>query len=504
MIKFSKLIVYLGLFFSVLLSANGQTEEKNVKVSQTLHELQDDLNVIVNDPTFNNATIGVCVQSLKTGEYFYRHEENKVLLPASNVKLLTTSAALEYLGKDFTFTTGVYLDGTLKKGGEFVGNVIIRGAGDPTMSEYFYEEPQEIIEKWANALDSIGVRSIRGDIIGDDSYFDHQSWGVGWAWDDISYPFSAQVSALSFNDNIVELVVSSGNKVGDAAEVFVQPENVYLTINNHVKTVSAGGGTDLNAVRKGYSSVVDLTGTFAYDSSGVRKPISVSVTVDNPALFTVSLFKQALEKREIKIRGGMFDSEEWGDKINYAELRLACTHTSPPLSEVIKVINTMSHNLASEMLMKTLAKETSGIGSFEKGVEKLKQYSSQAGISPENIALVDGSGLSRLNLLSAKQFVTLLGYVHRSEYRGIFYESLAIPGEKGTLSARMKNTRAEHSVHAKTGSMNNTCSLSGYVTTRDDEALAFSIILNNFTVPQSLARNLQDLLCMRLASFSRK
>jgi D-alanyl-D-alanine carboxypeptidase/D-alanyl-D-alanine-endopeptidase (penicillin-binding protein 4) len=495
------------LFLVALSTISVAQEEKGAKAesisAMALRELKTDLDIIVGDPNFRNAIVGANVVSLQKNEPLYQYNESKSLVPASNLKLITTAAALEYLGSDFTYTTTVFLDGTIRRG-EFSGNVFVRGAGDPSMSTFYMDNPVEILERWAEVFDSLGIRTIRGNIIGDDSYFDDKTWGPGWAWDDILYPFSAQVSALSFNDNKIDFTIRPGRSAGEPAIVTMYPDNAYMTVINNVLTVAPGEPTSIHPLREAYSNVIELTGTIELDTTGRAHPIVQPVTVDDPTQFMMGLFKQTLEDRGIRVQGGVFDIAEWDDVVKYTELRPICYYTSPPLRQIIRTVNITSHNLAAEMVLKTIAKEVTGIGSFEKGTEVLRNYAAQYGISQESVSIVDGSGLSRLNLLTPRQITLLLGAMYRSRYRNDYIASLAVPGQPGTLASRMKGSRAEQNVFAKTGSLENVCSLSGYVFSRDKEPLAFSIILNNFTVPQSLARNLQDLFIMRLASFSRK
>lgn len=495
--------------YSLPLSAQGekgpQAPPNKVEkpVLTPLQELKTDLDIIVNDPNFRNAVIGVHVVSLQKNDVLYKANESKSLIPASNMKLLTTAAALEYLGPDFTYTTTVFLDGSVRRG-EFSGNIFVRGAGDPSMSTFFLANPMDIFERWADALDSLGIRAIRGNIIGDDSYFDNTTWGPGWAWDDILYPFSSQISALSFNDNKVDFLLVPGNAPGTPASVTMQPNNAYMTVINNVITGQIGETTNILPIREAYSNVVELTGSLELDTTGTPTPLLQTVTVDNPTQFMMSLFKQTLENRGIRVQGGVFSIAEWDDRVNYTSLSPLCYYTSPPLRQIVHIINTNSHNLAAEMLLKTMAKEITGTGSFDKGSEVLRNFVAQYGIPQESVSIADGSGLSRANLLTPRQITTVLAAMYRSRYRADFINSLASPSQPGTLATRMQGTRAEQNLQAKTGSMGHVCALSGYVTSRDKEPLAFSLILNNFTVPQSLARNLQDLFVMRLASFQRK
>lgn len=486
-------------------SDTTKVEKRQVRFSP-VRELQMDIDALLGASELSNANIGVAVLAIENGEYFFRRNETKNYIPASTLKALTTAAALEILGKDFRYSTKIYLDGEPTKNGEFVGNVIVRGVGDPTMSSYFFPDPLEILEDLAQKLDSLGIRSIRGNIIADDSYFDNNYYASGWAYDDMMYPYSAQVSALSFADNKVDFQIYPSLAIGQLSKITMSPDNTYIHVVNKVLTAPSDSPEILIPYRDPISNSIELRGKIPMEAKGVGEIIGskLSVTIDNPTLYFLNLFKQTLEKHGIRIRGALFNIDDWNMKISYNLLQPICEHTSPPLSEIIAVINKFSHNLCAEMLLKTIGKETTGIGSFAKGIEQVKKFAIRQGIPSDNINIVDGSGLSRLNLISPQNQVTLLSSVYRSDKRDVFLESLATPGAQGTLRGRMTQSRAEKNVKAKTGSMNNVSAICGYITTRDQEPLAFSIIANGFTVPENIIHNLQDLICMRLASFTRK
>jgi D-alanyl-D-alanine carboxypeptidase/D-alanyl-D-alanine-endopeptidase (penicillin-binding protein 4) len=469
-----------------------------------LRELQSDIDALLANPDFANAFIGMAVQSIESGEYMYRRNEAKNFLPASSLKLLTTAAALEYFGPDFRYTTRVFLDGEMQANGEFVGNIIVRGSGDPSLSSFFYDDPMDIIESFSKKLDSLGIRTIRGNIIGDAAYFDDVHFGPGWAWDDEIYPYSAQVAALAFNDNKVDIIIYPSKIPGEPARAVVEPENSYVRVMNNVVTGGVMEVTEITPIREQHSNIIELQGKIAADTSRNVSPYTLSITVDDPTLFFLNMLKQSLESRKIRFRGALLDGNDWNERIDYTQLSPVAEHVSPPLLKIVQVTNTFSHNLCAEMLLKTIAKESSGEGSFLKGADQLKRFAATIGISPESMIVVDGSGLSRMNAMTPQQFVTLLAAMYRSENSKDFQASLAVPGAPGTLRGRMTQSRAEKSVKAKSGSLTGISTLCGYVTTRDNEVLAFAIMINNYTVPDSLARNLQDLLCMRLASFSRK
>lgn len=484
---------------ALLLQAQTETS-----ATRTVGELQQEFTALLNDSLLNSASVGVYIASLKTKEVLFARNEQKAMTPASNMKVVSTVSAMDFLGADFTYTTTLFLDGLLKKSnGEFVGNVIIRGAGDPSLSSYFYADPLAILRQWCGVLDSLGVRSIRGNLVGDDSYFDDDPWGTGWSWDDVPYSYSAQMSALSFNDNSVEVIVKPAFSVGQPAEITVNPPTNYVTISGAVRTVPRDSAASVSITRQAYSNIIHVSGTIAADTSdnGIRK---AEIAVDNPTLFTVSLFKKMLEEQGITVRGGMFDAKQWGDKIAYAEMRPVCYHTSPPLKDIVRIINTVSHNLCAEQVWRTAAKEFSGKGNADKAADMTKQFGTKNGVAFKGAYLADGSGLSRFNLISPKQMADILAAAYNSKNRAAFMRSLAVPGERGTLQNRFKSTLAEKNLKAKTGTLTGVSSLSGYITTRDQEPLVFSLIFNGYTTPSSVVRAFQDIICLRLASFSRK
>ena len=502
-------ILIMTALLSFTLNAEEQTGSLTIRDSVDFYknpvkELRGDLKSIIDNPDFANALIGVSVISLEKGEYFFKHNENKNFIPASTQKLLTTFSAISILGGDFKYSTKLFLDGELKDNGEFIGNLIIRGSGDPTLSKYYHKDPVKIMESWINKLDSMGIRSIQGNIIGDDRYFDNVFYGPGWAWDDMLYPFSSQVNSLSFNDNKIDVYIFQGDSVGETTNIEVYPPNSYIRIINNIKTGKPEALTNIIPVRETGTNLIELSGVISYDSTDKRNYEKIQITIDNPTLFFLNVFREVLESRQIRFRGALLDVDDLNTKVNYRNLRSFIEYESPELSEIIKIINRVSHNLGAEMLLKTVAKENTGIGSFETGTQVIEEFLSKNGVNTNNIVIVDGSGLSRMNLFTPNYLITILSSIYRSQYKNVMLNSLARPGKKGTLERRLTRSLATDKVFAKTGSMNNVSTICGYVVTRDGEDLAFAIMFQNFTVPSSLAKNLQDLILMRLTSFTRE
>ena len=483
-----------------------------------LGDLERDLTDIFNDPRFSNATWGVCIQSMETGEYFFQLNDMKSLLPASNFKLFTTAEAVSLLGSDFRYTTqlittGRVLDGTLH------GDLIIRGAGDPTLGSQLAfpdSSPNFIFDTWADSLRKRGITRIDGSIIGDDSYFTEDLYPNGWAIEDMPYYYAMQTTALAFDENQIEVSVSPGLSKGSVVRYELEPNTNYVTVDNHGITrqdsiVLKRRHLPDSVIATGTTSI-DITRDIGTNSISVRGEIPLSapvtseqISVENPTLYAASVFREALEEHGIEIAGKTHSIRELTKPIPYLKARMLASYVSPPLSDVIAIMNKHSDNLYAEEIFRTVAKEIGGEGSWQRGVEVMKKYLASVEIDTARVSINDGSGLSRMDLITAQQMVSLLHGVHdRPKLFAVFYPSLSIMGLDGTLSSRLKDTRAEGNVHAKTGFLTGVRSISGYLTTRDGEMLAFSIIGNNFTVPVSQANNLQDLVLLRLVNFSRK
>jgi len=469
-----------------------------------LTRLQGQLEMLFADPAFSNAFWGVLIQSAETGEIIFSHNQDKSFVPASNMKLFTTAVALMKLSPEFCYTTKLYGLGEVDDEGTLRGPLVIEGSGDPTISGRFHQGMiTATFQAWAESLSSWGVRVIAGDIIGDDDVFDDQYMGWGWSWDYQTEWYAAQISGLSFNDNCVDISIRPGEHVGDLARMDLRPATSYITVNNALRTCQHLWEGQWEIHRHPESNLVDLVGCIALEDQGYEGWF----TVHNPTLFTVTVFKEVLSARGIQVTGQAVDIDDM-DKASLAGYKEIwsplAVHTSPPLGEIIKVINKRSQNYYAEQLLKTLGVVFQGQGSFSSGVQVVKESLSELGISPSQFVMVDGSGLSRHNFITPRQLVTLLGHMIRHRYFSYFWDSLPIAGLDGTIGLRMRRTAAQEKVWAKTGYVDRVRALSGYVSSLDGEMFIFSMMVNNYTAPTSLAEDVQDRACQLLASFSRR
>ncbi|MEJ2614898.1 MAG: D-alanyl-D-alanine carboxypeptidase/D-alanyl-D-alanine-endopeptidase [Ignavibacteriaceae bacterium] len=494
-------LFFLFFLFNVLLFAQEKSNDTLIVPQYsgtTIKDFWKELDDIFNDPNFDNANWGVVIQSLETGEYFYRRNANKLFIPASDLKLFTTASALILLGPEYCFSTNILMDGKMD-GSVLDGDLIVKGRGDPTISGRFYNDDKyKVFKDWADSLSQIGIDEITGNIIGDDDSFDNLGLGKGWAWDDASYWFSAPSGAISFNDNVVDIVVKVNNEK-NIPVITTSPSTKYIVFINNVSVVPDDSTTSVNVYRQSGTNIVNVFGT-------IRKQDSVKtyVTVNNPTQYSMVVLKSVLQKKDISVDGFAMDIDDISKSPSEKNLKHLFTYYSPPLKEIIKVINKNSENFYSEQLLKTIGLEEDGFGSADYGVKAEDMVFREMGILPEGMNIVDGSGLSRLNLVSPHQIVTLLNYMFKSKYFIPFFNSLPIAGVDGTLGKRMKKTKAENNLRAKTGTHIGVSSISGYVYTLDNEPVSFSIIANNYNVPVKIAENIEDLVCLRLANFKRK
>lgn len=493
-----KHVVWVSFAIVVYLFLACSQHPSAIEKFDSLSELRYMLEELFSDPAFYTAHWGVAIQSLDTGEFFYLRNERKGFMPASNMKLFTTAAALVKFGPDFTLQTHVYANGTINNG-VLYGDLILRGMADPALSGRYYDgDMTYVFRAWVDSLKEAGIQKIDGRILGDDSYFEDQRLGDSWSWDYLSDYYAAQISALTFNDNCVDIIFTPGESAGEPTTFRLEPDTDYITVENHVMTADRVEGTEIDLYRQQGKNRVVCTGTLSKKTQRHRE----WVTVENPALYTAKIFRSVMLEHGISV-GKAMDINELDDDYDYDYSQRVAIHQAPPLYEIVKTVNKVSQNLFAELLLRVLGKEYGGKGCAEKGETVAKEWFATIGINPDEIFMADGSGLSTINMVSPQGVTELLRAMRQHPYGRYYYQSLPIAGVDGTIADRMQGTAAENNVHAKTGYIDRVRALSGYVTTMDGEELCFSMIVNNYTVPTSLCNAKQDLVCEWLANFSR-
>jgi D-alanyl-D-alanine carboxypeptidase/D-alanyl-D-alanine-endopeptidase (penicillin-binding protein 4) len=461
--------------------------------------LKADLASYYGAPIFQNAVWGVLVKSLSTGETLFSLNPGTLLMPASNMKVVTMAAAAERLGWDFTFTTKIAATGPVE-GGVLKGDLVVVGSGDPSLGGRPTDGPG-IVERWADQIRARGITRVEGRIIGDDNVFDDEGLGQGWAWDYLAYGYATPVGGLSFNENVVRLTFAPGAAAGDPVAVAAQPGGSGLELDAAVTTAAADGRADVNVARRPGSRALGVSGSVPAG----RTNVSQTVSVENPTEFLVNAFRQALAARGVEVAGGAVDVDDLPAPPDLAGAETLVSYTSPPLSQIGKVLLKVSQNLYADTLLKAVARPASGgPATTDEGRKAVRAVLESWGIAPNQYLMADGSGLSRYNYLTANLLVTVLTRMYADD-RHIepFVNALPVAGVDGTISGRMKDTKAQANARAKTGSIANARALSGYVTSAEGEPLVFSMIVNNFNVPQSEADAIIDRAVVRLAEFRR-
>ena len=568
--------------------------------AQSLHA---EIDALLNVEWLRYGYCGVVVRDLQTGETLYKRDSERMLIPASNMKLLVTAAALHRLGPDYRFRTRVWMRGTLLPDGTLQGDLILQGLGDATLE-------MRGLETLAQQVRQAGVQRVQGYLLYDDSWLDAERYGFGWSSDDEPFGYQAQMSALCAERNAVRLYAKPATQVGQPAQLRLEPATDYVALVNRTRTVERGAAnTGIRATRTRARNQIIVDGTLPLGSEEV---FVGRYAVENPSRYAAHLFRQALQaagvvvergivpnlwkiddpllkvppasrgnpaahstvplakrgephalqsvplaKRGEPAGGGRFalsaslakqgephalqsvplakrgEPAGGGQFVNFdravgltrqthnplwsaeaklqhsaeaerphaihavwkrgdAGVTLLAEHLSPPLREVVALINKPSDNLITEITLKTLGKEVRGEGTAAAGVQVLREFLQSAGLEMGAVHIVDGSGLSRINGVSPENFVRLLEYMHRSPHAEAFRESLPVYGVDGTLRNRLRGTPVQGNGYAKTGSLNRVSSLSGYLRTKSGRWLAFSIVMNAYNASGTDARALQD------------
>lgn len=452
-----------------------------------------DIDALLAAPALEHGYWGVLIRSLKNDETLYSVNAKRLMMPASNMKIVTLAAAADRLGWNYTYETKVFAAGRIDAG-VLQGDLIVVGSGDPSVGE-----SPDVLGAWAEQLKARGLRVIAGRIIGDDNAFDDDGLGFGWSWDDLPDDYAAGVSALQFNENAVRVTVAPGTAAGDWAAISVSPSASGLAIESQLTTSAAGTTPAITARRLPGSARLNLQGTVPFGAA----PVTRIVSVDNPTQFFVNALRRALIDHGIDVRGAAVDIDDIRDAPAHSDAAPLMSHRSPPLSTLAIRLMKVSQNLYAETLLKTLAAGTTR--ATAQAGQAIAQTALQAwGVGPDGLIQRDGSGLSRYDYVTPEALVTILTHVDRqTSLKGPFEETLPIAGRDGSLSNRMKGTAAEGNARAKTGSMSNVRGLSGFVTTADGEPLVFSILANNFEAAPDTITRTADAIVVRLAEFRR-
>lgn len=500
--------------------------------ARELRALQREVATLVAAPVLERSLVAVHVESLDRGDTLFSYNADRLVMPASNMKILTLAAAAGQLGWDYRFqtilrATGPIVDGVLQ------GDLLVQGTGDPSINGRD-GRADRVLAAWADAVAARGIRAIAGRVVGDGRAFaDADRLGAGWSWDNLAYGYASPVSGLQINEDAVLLTLTPAAAVGLPATLGVSRTDTGLVIQNDVTTSPADTEVSISLTRLPGSPALRVSGQLPLGGKIQKRTASV----DSPADAFANALTTALAARGISVGldasadplpassphpiGMGFQTRPIVgtalDTVPSAVLQSRPASTtpsadeppiavepSPPLRDLAVVLMKASQNLYAETLLRAMGRAGAAPATVECGKKALTEMMSEWGIPPDTFVIADGSGLSRYNLVTVRTLVRVLRHMYEDPgSRGPWVAALPVGGSDGTLEKRFRGSAAEGLVHAKTGTIAYVRALSGYVPSGDGEQLVFSIIVNNATAPGDALTMITDAIVDRLARFRR-
>lgn len=443
------------------------------QISFSQQSFENEVAKLLSQPEYRNASVGFHIMDLSSGETIFQLNEEKPLIPASTLKLVTSATALEILGADYRFTTKIGFTGKIA-GKTLKGDLAIIGGGDPVLgSEYFidhYLKPH-FLEIWAKKLKAAGIQHVDGNLILDCSLYGNEKIPPTWIWEDMANYYGAGANALTVYDNMFRITFKSPKRAGEQTQIIaIYPKIDGLDIVNEV--VSSDINRDMAFV---FGSPIDKTRFIRGTIPKNRNAFTIKAAIHHPEELLSTEFLSFLAKERIFISG-----EIQFKTIEKKKFQVVYIQESPTLAEIVKVLNYKSVNLFAEHLVNQVAAENNNLGDRKKGLEIIKLFWHEKGIQTENIFMEDGSGLSHFNAVSPIQFTSILLYMYNfSLQKDAFFCSLPSAGS-GTLSGFSSDFFPNGSLKAKSGSMTRVRCYAGYLNTDSGKNFAFSAMFNHF------------------------
>lgn len=473
--------------------------------AQTIKELKEKTDSYLKSKTLIHGQSSFYAEYTDTGEEILNINGDESLAPASCQKLYTSSAALAGLGEDFRFKTKLYYDGDIDPAGNLNGNIYIVGDGDPTLGSDQVKGSlrlDSLMNVWTGLIKGKGIKSISGKIYANDLKYDLYTVPDDWSWTDIGNYYGAGTTALCINDNLYHLYFKPGKDVGSPAEVLrTVPEIKWLSFIDLMKTGKEGSGDNGYIFCAPLQKTAVLKGTIP---AGVSE-FPIKGSIPDPPYFAAYYFAETLINNGIIFRNMMDPVQIAGklDKpVSYDSSKMITSLFSPPLKDIVYIINKRSNNLYTEQVLKALAFYKKNEGSTDKGIETLYDFLKQSNVPTGGVYFHDGCGLSRFNGITAKSLAKLLSFNTKQSYFRSFYYSMGIAGDPDDISSFKnygKNTIIAKNARIKDGLIGHVRSHSGYVTSRSGRLISFSFIANNYEGSARTINEMHTELIIKLA-----
>lgn len=486
----------LGLFLLVLgrcaFHPDLLEEQPITSKSRALRRFQRQIADTIRTYHLESAFLGIHIEEMQSQQVIYSLNGRKLFMPASNMKIITSAAALSLLKPEFRFTTGLYTNGVIHNDTLF-GDVLVKGEGDPTIKSIGTKDTSNNFFSVAiAAFKALNIKHITGALKADVHAVESQ-WGESWCWDDLWYSYSAKPSALNLNNNCFTLYILPNDSVGKPAYIKTEPYLNYQ-IDNRLITADSTVRERFDFVRLPGSNVISVWGQIPQK----KDTLYITCTVEEPALYFLQYFQHVLADSGITVCEYKMDSAGVSD---YSQYQTIIEYQSPPLGEIVVTLNKVSHNLFAEQLLRTIGRVVYREGTARSGIKVIRNWLGQIGVDTNLVIIVDGSGLARTNLLTPVGIVQVLRTMRNGPYWDEFRNSLPVGGVDGTLQNRLRNSNAVGHVAAKTGYIGRVRALSGYVFSSNGKEYLFSILVNHYPMPTSVINALQDSIVTLLYNF---
>ena len=462
--------------------------------AQSAADLDKLVNQIKKESGMQHASLAVCVYDLQQAHPLYSHNADASMVPASVQKLLTTATAFSQLGSDFRFTTLLGISGDIDRDGVLHGNIYIIGGGDPLLGSYRYRQTSAdtLFDGWLKALKKKGIRKVDGRVCYNTTIYDDQPLHNTWQWGDVGNYYGAGVSGLNFHENMFFVYFNPGKKVGyPASAVRVEPK--HLNVHGVCEVTTGPENSGDNVVIYGTPTSPErlYRGTVPLG----KNDFSVRGAMPNPARSCADLFATYLRTHGISI-----SSNSMQIFTNPENMRVVLEYSSPEYYTIAQYTNLTSNNIYAEAIFKQLGYRRFGTGSFEGGARAVTDYLRDRNVEAGGVRVVDGSGLSVQNHLTADFLCRFLYMVNREPYAGDFMHTLAVVGQSGTARNLLPQLPKNVTVQLKTGTMNGVKAYAGYITNARGQRRAFALLCNNYECSDAAVRDKLNKLLLRIAT----